>query len=329
MGRSVSVIERITRGFGDGIMLRPAIIGYMKKYPTYDVKLHIREPEACVFEDIEGLDIVPISTFSKSKSVISDKDSITRAKRNRLKRYNYSKQLIEGYNNPIIYRVSESCAKYEMEHIDNVDKSRQEIFCDELNVQFDMANYNVKFSLEEEQFADDFLGGISRAIGIHIQTADSWRDYRYMYLRKRQTKMWDLVDYIAKRFNGYIITFDKDCKYEGRQKNVKSLANVTFRQAWVVMSRMLLGIGPDSAGIHAFGSTFVPTYGLFGPTNPRHRMLYPYVGWPDKGDCPFGKQYCWYNYCQNNGKPMVYCLNRRSVKYYWDDIKRKMGRFIK
>ena len=149
-----------------------------------------------------------------------------------------------------------------------------------------------------------------------------------MVLSGRKTKMWDLVEYIAKRYYGTIVTFDTEWKYEGRLKNVKSLVHKNFRYVWAVMSRMLLGIGPDSVGVHAWGSTGVPVYGLFGPTDPRVRLKYPYIAYPDIGGCPYHNQYCWYDICRKGNKPMVYCLNRRSVRYYWKDIKRKMGRFI-
>lgn len=332
MGRSQPiVIERITRGYGDGIMARPAVIGKINDNLDRQVILHIREPEACIFEDIENLEVVPIPTFPDDYlegKLLFDTKMISRIKANRKKRFDYSAKIIDSYQYPEVYRLSSPCAEYEVANAPDIVKSRQQIFCDVLKVKFSMFNYNVKFSLEEEKFADDFLGGMGKTIGIHLRTADLWRDYRYMTLKHQGTKMWDLVEWIAKRFDGNIITFDAEWKYEGRLRNVKSLVHPNFRYVWAVMARMLLGIGPDSAGVHAFGSAFVPTYGLFGPTDPRCRLIYPYVNYSSKGGCPYRRQYCWYNICRRKNKSMVYCLNRRSVKYYWEDIKRKMGRFI-
>ena len=91
----------------------------------------------------------------------------------------------------------------------------------------------------------------------------------------------------------------------------------------------LKNVGPDSWGIHAFGSTEVPVYGIFGPTDPKCRMLYSEPYWsPEYRRC--GKQYCWYKPCEDKitKTKRFPCINSRTSLFYYNDIKRKLGRFL-
>lgn len=302
---TTSVYERWSRGYGDAIMLRPAIIAKMKLRPTDRHILHICAGHEMMFEDIDNLEIVPISGATNES------------------RLGFSQSLMYRYGSHEYYQLSEPCLIYENKYMPNVDKSRQEIFCEVMGIPLSL-DYNVKFSTAEKVFANYWLQGIGKAIGVHMYSYDNWRDYKYMS---------SLIEYIAKRYDGYVVTFDTEWRYRGKLSNVRSLVNDNIREVWAVMSKMKVGIGIDSFGVHAFGSTGVPTYGIFGPTDPSKRLLYSTVAWsPMFKICKC--QYCWYNVC---GKRMVGgaiksrgipCINSRSPKFYWNDIKRKMGVYL-
>ena len=288
-------------------MLRPAIVANMKKYPRKDHVLHIRSSEAPMFSDIEGLKIVPID----GKSTL-------------LRQRSSSKELAK-YGKHTLHGLSTPCSVYESENLPYIIKSRQEIFCETVGVKFNYKNYSVSFTEEELDFANDFLFGCGGCIGIHLRSAEPWRDFRYVNIKKNKIRMFNVVEMLASKFDGYIVTFDGDKKYEGKAKNVISMASEGIRLKWAVASNMLLGIGPDSAYVHMFGATNVPVYGIFGPTDPKVRLRYPnsYYSPPYK-KCK--SQYCWYLYprCRHN----IGCMNSRTSVFYVRDILRKMGRFI-
>jgi hypothetical protein len=295
-------------------MLRPTIIANIKRRPKYRHILHIFDSVAPIFDDIDGLEIVLIGGKNKRAKAVE------------------SERIIKGYgtNGSLThYRLSDPCAIYEASNCKlnekpTIAKSRQEIFCEMVDVTFSIENYNVQFSLDEEVFADDFLGMDDECyIGVSLRSVDYWRDYRFAYLRKQPLKMWHLIDVIAKHHDGVVVVFDNDKIYQGGQKNVKSLVCKNIRSVWSVMSRMRFGVGVDSFGVHAFGSVGVPVYGIFGPTDPRIRMKYANAFWsPEYKLCK--EQYCWYKWC--NRQP---CINSRTANFYWKDIRRKMGGFLK
>ena len=283
-------------------MLRPAIIGHIKKYPHERHILHIMDCVAGIFEDIEGLEIVPLHGSSSNI------------------RINYSEQKIRQYKNPIVFKLSDCDARYEMDHIDNLIKSRQEIYCDVVGVKFSKNNYNIKFTNEETQRALDFIDGRD-CIGVHLKGAEKWRDYLYVNIKKGQLKMWNVVDRLAKKYDRYVVTFDNHLQYKGSRKNVLSFISNNVRDTLAVMSLCKAGIGPDSFGVHGFGACGVPVYGMFGPTNPAVRLKYYNAFWCPRGDCEY--QYCWYKYTQcKNG---IGCLNARTSKFYVDDFFEKLG----
>ena len=300
----IMLYVRLSRGYGDAIMLRPAIIASIRKWPNVRHIAHLYTPIAPMFEDIDGLEIITIDG-----DVISD-------------RFKNSNKLIESYSNFRQYKLTSPCYEYEVANSPYIYKSRQEIFCSIVGVDFDVDNYNVHFTNEENEFADNFLRGLGDCIGLHFDSAQLYRSYRYVTIFKNSVKIKNMAEYIAKRHKGTVITFDPIYEYQGRVKNIESMVSGNIRKVWAVMSRMKLGFAVDSFGVHGFGSTEVPTYGMFGATNPRYRLLYKKVNWaPCYEKC--GRQYCWYNPCES-----VPCLNLRFSSFYWKDSIKKMGPYI-
>lgn len=299
------VYERYTRGYGDAIMLRYAINASMRMRPKAEHHLVIFDSVAKMFSDIEGLIIHPISGNSSAEKIFN------------------SAKIIDGLEPDKKYELSRPCADYECAVQPFVDKSRRQIFCEVVGAPYNLGSYNVRFSEEELDYADRILYGYGKCIGVHVRSAETWRDYRFYAVRHGRNRMWDLAERIAKEWGGYIVTFDHEYRYNGKLKNVVSIVDKDVRKVWATMSLMIAGIGPDSFGVHAFGSSGVPVYGMFGPTDPIIRLKYRNAFWSERWmDC----QHCWYNFskCKNG----IACLNRRTTKWYWDDIRRKMGGFI-
>lgn len=299
-------------------MVRPAIIENMRRHPNERHVLHIRPAQACMFADISGLEIVELEGGSALDGIIN------------LALHRKSKELYEKYSKPAVYSLSRPCAEYEMKTMPFVDKSRQEIFCDVVGVDFDMRNYRVGFFDHEMEYADVFLKGMERCIGIHAWSIDDWRNYRFTAVKKGQNKMYALAEYVAGKFDGYVVLFDHERPYYSERKNIVSLVTKNVRNMWAVMSRMILGVGIDSFGVHAMGSVGVPVYGIYGPTDPACRLKYKYVAssadWCRKR-CKRKEVlqggFCWYKPCQHQT-----CINNVLPSTYWKDIKRKLGRFL-
>ncbi len=347
--QKVELYERIHTGLGDGIMLRPAIIGNMKRYPKRRHILHIYKNVACIFEDIKGLEIIPIMHLDRKASV----ELQTKY------RYTLSMALAGSYNLSNLYALSDPCANYESynspfssvvkeknrvsltrhgkyfptklprfiktKQITNIavstgkeiKKSRQQIFCDVVGIPFSLDNYDVKFSEKELQIADDVVGN-NDVVGIHMRTSTHQRDYKYMV---------DLVEYVASKVNA-VITFDHEWEYEGRRSNIISSLH-GIREKMAIISKLKILIGPDSFAIHAAAALGIPTYGIFGPTDPACRLThYKNAAWSGKWKLPTlrgglklgcGRQYCWYKTCKFRG-----CLNARSPRFYWNDAIEKL-----
>lgn len=288
-------------------MLRPAIVVNIKKYPNADHILHINNSTAPMFFDIENLMVVSI----EGKSI-------------GLKQRN-SRKLLDSYKEHQLYELSRPCAQYEAETVPYIIQSRQDLFCEVVDVKFNIGNYNVSFTEEEMGFAEDFLSGKEVCIGVHLRSAEQWRDFRYINIKKNELRMVVIAEELARRIDGYVILFDMDYEYNGKAKNIVSLVESNVRNVWAVMSRMLFGVGPDSAGVHMFGSTGVPVYGVFGPTDPGIRLKYHNAYWPPRySKC--NMQYCWYHWprCKYN----IGCLNYRTSRFFAKDIMRKVGRFL-
>ena len=347
--QQVECYERIHTGLGDGVMLRPAIIANMKRYPDRRHVLHIYKGVACIFEDIEGLEIVPIS----------HPDAMLETKRQTQYRYRVSLLMASSYNISNMYALSDPCALYESQnspfnstvkektklrfsrqgeyfptklprlstvrHTTNtavatgkvITKSRQQIFCDVVGVDLSLDNYDVKFSDEELQVAHDVIGD-NNVVGIHMRTSTHQRDYNYMI---------ELVEHVASKVNA-VITLDHKWIYKGKRSNVISSIH-GIREKWAIISRLKMLIGPDSFAVHAAGAVGIPTYGIFGPTDPECRLAhYKNVAWSGKWKLPTlrggpklgcGRQYCWYKTCRFRG-----CLNARSPRFYWNDAISKL-----
>lgn len=287
---STYIYVRPISGIGDAIMLRPVIIENMRLYPGSSHIIYSKLPYGNIYKDIEGLDIININ--SNNKDVVNDIKSKHDEKETK------------------VFNVYNTCALFEHDHKGHIDKSRQEIWADEVRIELDKLDYNVKFSDQELEYADRFIGS-KNIITLHLTSADLWRDY----IHKE-----GLIDFIATNYNGYVFIMDSGYKYYGDRANVIINNNILIRDVWSIVSKSKLLIGIDSAGIHLSGSVGVPTFGLFGPTDPKIRLKYNNVGWLDNSElCKNKSMPCWYQPCK--GK---YCLDIKP-KDVWDSVIKRFG----
>jgi len=191
--------------------------------------------------------------------------------------------------------------KLEIQEYGKVLTSRQDIYCETVGVE-NKNKYNVSFTKEEAAFAEGFLSGMRNPIGIHLK-ANCWsRSYPF-----------------SKNFIQYLYTKYKDIVVFGDDVGVgRRFENTDCRLFWAVVSKLKLLIGVDSFGIHAAGSTGVPIYGVFGPTDPEIRLKYYDNAVSNKVKCK--KHPCWYSVCKLKDKDCVGCLGTLYWKSLYKDI---------
>ncbi len=138
----------------------------------------------------------------------------------------------------------------------------------------------------------------------------------------------DLAEHIAGD-GAEVLIIDKGIRYTGSKDNTTCIGHDDIRYTWAAISKCDLFLGPDSFGVHAAGSLGIPTYGIFGPTDPRCRLAdYKIAKWNDKWSLRIarrgfkkgcGRQYCWYTNCRH-----LSCINTKRPSYYWKDAKEKL-----
>lgn len=304
MGYSKSIAyERVVPGRGDFIMARPAWNASIEKWPHHTHYIYCQQELIPLISDIERL--VPIAVPGRTVS----------------QRHAIAKGMIEEFGHTRYVNMNSCCLEYEVQNQPDVKKSRQQLFCEAAGVEFDPNNYKVQFSSEELAFGMSFLSKLELPIiGLHIKPAMAWRVYPYMD--------W-LIKVISKDIVGTLVTVDHEFEYHGRCKNVVSLLEPDIRKVWATMSLMAVGMGVDSFGCHAWGSSGVDIYGIFGSTDPAIFLQYPVkVAWsPLTKLCPL-KRRCWYKQCNNTKeKDLVSpprCLSVLWPRKIWHDAVAKL-----
>lgn len=308
----IFVAQRLVRGFGDAIMLRPAIIGNMLKHPLARHILHCLKSTSCIFRDIQGLEIIEFEDGKLAKAFDYEEYQ---------KLVLESRKLISRLDGEItIFQLSKSESEYEFDNapyvIENgkyvatgrrIRLSRQEIWCKIVGVRFSRENYKCQFFDSELEYADKFLADLDNPLVIHLNSVDKSRSYRYPDA---------FIDYFAKPWQGHIIVLDHE--YRGTRNNVIMLS-ADIRKVWAIISKCRALVGVDSFGIHAGGSAGIFTYGIFGPTDPKCRLLYSNAVSSSSYD-KCGLQPCWYLNCQH-----VPCINARKPNWYWRDFSDRSG----
>jgi hypothetical protein len=300
---STYVYVRPISGLGDAVMLRPAIIENMRLYPKADHIIYSKLPYGDIYKDIEGLEIINMTlnredAFNTICSQHNNKETRISNVYNTCGRY-------ESSNQPCLIERG----KY-MFTGNIISKTRQEIWADEIGVKLNKLDYNVGFFDNELEYADEFVDD-RNIIVLHLTSSERWRDYIYKEV---------LVDFIAEHYDGSVFIMDIGYKHYGGRTNIIVNDNIPIRKVWSIISKSKLLIGVDSSGVHLSGSVGVPTFGLFGPTDPKIRLKYDNVGWLDnKKLCKAKSMPCWYQPCEEK-----YCLDIQP-KDVWDSVIKRFG----
>lgn len=273
------VIWRPVGGIGDAIMMLPALTALKQNNGSSITVMAVVDYIEPVFQGHEAVDyIYRLGAFRKV------------GKQKRLAEYDERYLSALAKVGAEFHKFYDPCpaATYEAKYNPYIERSRQEIFCDHIGVEFNIDNYHLELA-EAENWIPRGLGLPDRYVVVQIKSYDKWRDYKYM--------AWLLQELVrlGKKRDFQVVAIDKDLS--SGVKGVRDLVGMDLRHVFAIVKKSLLLIGPDSMGVHVAGAMNKPTLGLFGPTNPEVRLKYNRAYWmPRLKRCR--RQYCWYTPCR-------------------------------
>jgi len=270
------VISRPVGGIGDAVMILPSITALKKQVGDdlvivscvdYVEPIFSHNPYVDYIMSYDG-DEISQGIQKQSLAILRDLDCI-------------------------IYKLysPDPAALYEAQNEPYIIKSRQDVWCEYCDVEFDTNNYCLYLDKHEKNARKE-LGINDRYVIVQLRSHDGWRDYPKVLTN---TLLYDLVK-LGKKLDFEVVAIDST--QESSIKKVRSLHHMHLDVVLGVLHGAMMLIGPDSMGVHvkgALGNGSV--YGIFGPTNPSVRLKYPNAYWnePHKR-CK--RQYCWYHPCK-------------------------------
>lgn len=204
------------------------------------------------------------------------------------------------------------CAAYESSVSPEITKTRQEVYVEALGLPWD--GRAPKLYLSEEEWEEvravrEMFQGFK--VGYQLRAAEKYRTWEHII---------DHIRYVRKKTDWNIFMFD------GHSApfipNTVAIVGRPIREVMKWIAVMDLFVAPDSGLLHIAGALGVRVYGIFGPTDPRVRLL-PYsrgkvgqVYW-SREFVKCGRSRCWYAPCRR-----VWCLSLLSPKMVYKDLKK-------
>jgi len=277
-------IYRPVGGIGDAAMILPAVTALRKAWgdvPIIMICIDYIEP---VFRHHPDIDVVV---------------GFTQEEINRGDHHFFTMECSEvGCE---VYKLYDPCpgVVYESEYSPYITKSRQDLFAEACDVEFDMRNYRLELT-EEEKDIPNVLGLNDRYMAVHLRSHDKWRDYPKVYTKALLGKLYRW----GKKQDIQIVTIDSTLSFE--VKGVQAFHHMHLNTIFGILNKAMLVVGPDSSMVHLAGALGRDVLGIFGPTNPMVRLRYQKARWLGKfSRC--NRQYCWYIPCSRK-----FCLSTLS-----------------
>jgi len=295
VGNSESVVfYRNVGGIGDAVMIVPSITAYRKQYGK-DVKMIVATVSYCLPVFYNNPDVDYIVNTDQFKSTMDCR-------------------IFFEYIGSLFIQLSDPCpcSIYESSHEPLILKSRQELFAEACGVEFLIENNRMFVSDLDNKIAKKSVG-YDKYIVVHCSSNSKFRSLPHAHVDY-------LVKYLAKRLNPIgVVLISHDWKYKySKYDNVTRVISSPMNHIIAIINNSIGLIGPDSMGVHVAGALGIPSYGIFGMTDPKCRMLYDKAGWYS-GYHRCKKQHCWYHPCL-----FRFCLNAINIK----DVAEKFLTFL-
>jgi ADP-heptose:LPS heptosyltransferase len=286
------VIYRNVGGIGDAVMIVPAITALRKEFGNR-IKIVIVTLPYCapVFFNNPDIDFVVDGNQFASIEMCRE----------------YFEKL-----GSLFIALSNPCpsAMYEASNEPEIHKSRQQLFCEACGVKYKIENNKLFVSEEDNTIARQAIK-LDRYVVVHCSSNSKFRDLPHYH-----------TDFLIKKLSEKlkpegigVVLISHNWKYKHHKRdNIVRVLQPPLRHTIAVINNSMGLIGADSMGVHVAGALGLPTYGLFGMTNPNMRMLYPVSSWY-KGYNRCHRQYCWYHPCA-----FRFCLKAISMEKVSEDF---------
>lgn len=197
---------------------------------------------------------------------------------------------------------------YEIKNQPNINKSRQELCANLLNVKIENLKPIIQLTNKEINDINNFLinNKIKNKIFLIAPNSTS------------RTRNWNLdnwkkiAKFYQKDFNVIII----DEKINWKNNKILFFNNRNIRELFALISISNFLLTTDTGPLHIAGSFNIPTLALFGPTDPKVRCIYKnsyYI--KSKVKC----SPCWYNRCF-----IPFCMNSITIT----EVRKKIDQII-
>ena len=286
------VLYRAVGGIGDAVMIVPAITALRKEYGK-DAKIVIVTIPYCAPIFFNNPDIDYVVNAEQFTGVDACRD--------------YFEKL-----GSLFITLSNPCPSsiYEASNEPNIYRSRQELFCEACGVQYKIEN-NRLFVTDHDNMVARKAIPFDQYVVVHCSSNSKFRDlphYHTDYLIK-------LLSERLEPSNMGVVLISHGWKYKHhKRKNIIRVLQPPLSHTIAVINNSMGLIGSDSMGIHVAGALGLPSYGIFGMTNPEMRMAYPKADWYRRYNrCH--RQYCWYHPCV-----FRFCLKAINMKHVADDF---------
>lgn len=283
------VAWRPVGGVGDAVMMIPSLVALKKQAGNDLVIVSCVDYIAPIFDMCPYVDAILSYTSDEIKDELdkSDLDLLDEHGSVIYKFYDpCPASLYESENHPFALIKSLNRA---LPTGNVISKSRQEIFCEHVGVEFSMDNY----CLDVNGDYSDSIDKLGRYIVYQPFTNEPRRNYPYYdMLFRKLVRLGEKID-----FN--VVSIDSS-----KWINIKGVHNVvgsSLKYVAALLKSAAAFIGCDSMGAHLAGALETETFGIFGPTDPSVRLKYKRVHWNPRlsiagRNCP--RQYCWYLPCK-------------------------------
>ena len=196
-----------------------------------------------------------------------------------------------------IFDISDYEFNYEQVYQPTITKPKQELFANALKVDLESVVPVLKITKKEKKWAEKYLKPFEnkKILVIAPKSANPTRDW--------PLDKWKTLINRIKKLNYTIIIANKTLNWD--DEDLIFFNNQSLRNLFALVSKATFVISNDSGLSHIAAAFNIPSFTIFGPTDPKIRCVYP-KSYFTRLDLPCSP--CWYDRCDK-----LNCLKLLSV----------------
>ena len=236
---SVLVI-RSRGGLGDLLMTSVAVRAYRREYPATHITYAVPKQIGCVQSNNPDADEVV-----QWNGEVRDRDRLAQFDK--------------------VFDLTSLDSAYESKTYPAVDKSRMELYCEEMGVRPSDWTPFYRVTEDEARDARNLVGRSGKLkIGLGLRSASS--------MRNLEPSIWmELAALLINRLGCEIFLFDRSDSVGWSGPGITRICGFPIREMAAVLAEMDCAVVLDSGLLHLAGALGIPGVALFGSTDPRYR----------------------------------------------------------